>query len=338
MNDSKKYWCFNCNSECQINIIKEDDEEIYQCSKCKNTFIEEISNEDNPKNFHIEQPHSETNTPQNENQNGNQNENNINSINNYNINISDINQINANNNIQNNSNNINEENDQTQYEYGMDNTLLFLPSTVKCIVKNNHRNANNLNTLNTLNNFLNSSSSYEIVTQIVVPSNNSNNSNNIYITNLFNRNRPMLGFLSNHNNDNQFENLLNIIMSFDSIHKGNPPASEKAINNLKKTDINKDNIKDYNEKTCNVCLENYKEGDISIKLDCEHYFHDKCIIQWLKMRNTCPVCRHELESNDPNYEKRKHSHRETLRNFHNNYGNGNNNGNNNNNNGAQATA
>ena len=44
----------------------------------------------------------------------------------------------------------------------------------------------------------------------------------------------MLGFLSNHNNDNQFENFLNIIMSFDSLHKGNPPASKKAINNLKK--------------------------------------------------------------------------------------------------------
>ena len=47
------------------------------------------------------------------------------------------------------------------------------------------------------------------------------------------------------------------------------------------------------------------------------------------MRNTCPVCRHELESNDPNYEKRKHSNREMVRNLHNNSGNNNNNNNNN---------
>ena len=46
------------------------------------------------------------------------------------------------------------------------------------------------------------------------------------------------------------------------------------------------------------------------------------------MRNTCPVCRHELESNDPNYEKRKHSHRERIRNFHNNSGNNDDNNNN----------
>ena len=52
------------------------------------------------------------------------------------------------------------------------------------------------------------------------------------------------------------------------------------------------------------------------------------------MRNTCPVCRLELESNDHNYEKRKHSHRETLRNFHSNYGNNRDN----NNNGSQAAA
>ena len=329
MNNSKKYWCFNCNSECEINIIKEDDDEEYQCSKCKGTFIEEISAEDNPKNFHIEQP--QTNIPQNVNEN--QNQNFINSLNNFNISINDLNDINEDN-IQNNNNDINAENDQTEYEYGMDNTLLFLPSTVKYTTKNNNRN--NQNDLNTLNNFLNSSSSYEIVTQIVVP-NSDNNSSNVFITrNLFSNNRPILGFLSNHNNDNQFENFLNIIMSFDSMHKGNPPASENAINNLKKTEINKDNIKVYNEQTCNVCLENYKEGDISIKLDCGHCFHDKCIIHWLKMRNTCPVCRHELESNDPNYEKRKHSHRETLRNFHNNFGN--NNDNNDNNNGSQATA
>ena len=79
------------------------------------------------------------------------------------------------------------------------------------------------------------------------------------------------------------------------------------------------------DKTCNVCLENFNAGQITMKLDCGHYFHEKCITHWLKMRNTCPVCRHELESNDPNYEKRKHLHRETIRNLHNN-----NSGNNNN--------
>ena len=50
MEKEKKYWCFTCNSECKINIIEQEDDEEYQCSKCKNTFIEEISPEDNPSN------------------------------------------------------------------------------------------------------------------------------------------------------------------------------------------------------------------------------------------------------------------------------------------------
>ena len=305
MNNTKKFWCFTCYSECQINIIKENDDEEYQCIKCKNSFIEEISKEDNPQNFHIEQ--SQQIISQN---------NNI--ITNYTISISNINSNNENQ-TQNNQSNI-----EKPDEYGMNNTLLFLPSTVNYI-----RRDNNINNRNSLFNY----TSGDIVTEIL-----GQNNHNIFISQNFNNNyAPILGFLSNHNNDTQFESLLNIIMSFDSIHKGNPPASERAINNLKKIEINENNINTFNEQVCNVCLDIYKEGQISIKLDCGHCFHEKCIVQWLTMRNTCPVCRHELESNDPNYEKRKHSHRETLRNFHSNYGNNNNGNGNNNDGGAESS-
>lgn len=308
MNNQKKYWCFNCNSECKIKIIKENDDndEEYQCTKCNSTFIEEISNEDNPKDFHIEQTQSNNPT----------NSININNLTNFNLSINNVNSIN----IANAPTNSNNEN--TNDEYGMNDTLLFLPSTVNYKIRGN-------NTIRNTNNIFNSSFNH-IITEIVT----SNNNNNIFISrNLITRNSPILSFLSNHNNDNQFENLLNIIMSFDSIHKGNPPASQRAIDNLKKIEIDENNIKNLNEEICNVCLEEYKIGQISNKLDCGHCFHDKCILQWLKMRNTCPVCRTELESNDPNYEKRKHSHRETLRNFHSNYGN-----NEDNNNGGEASA
>ena len=308
MNNQKKYWCFNCNSECKIKIIKEneDNDEEYQCTKCDSTFIEEISNEDNPKDFHIEQTQSNNST----------NSININNLTNFDLSINNVNSIN----ITNTPTNSNNEN--TNDEYGMNDTLLFLPSTVHYKIRGN-------NTIRNTNNIFNSSFNH-IITEIVT----SNNNNNIFISrNLITRNSPILSFLSNHNNDNQFENLLNIIMSFDSMHKGNPPASQRAIDNLKKIEIDENNIKNLNEELCNVCLEDYKIGQISNKLDCGHYFHDKCILQWLKMRNTCPVCRTELESNDPNYEKRKHSHRETLRNFHSNYGN-----NEDNNNGGEASA
>jgi DNA-directed RNA polymerase subunit RPC12/RpoP len=214
MNNQKKYWCFNCNSECKIKIIKEneDNDEEYQCTKCNSTFIEEISNEDNPKDFHIEQTQSNNPTSSI----------NINNLTNFNLSINNVNSIN----IANAPTNSNNEN--TNDEYGMNDTLLFLPSTVNYKIRGN-------NTIRNTNNIFNSSFNH-IITEIVT----SNNNNNIFISrNLITRNSPILSFLSNHNNDNQFENLLNIIMSFDSIHKGNPPASQRAIDNLKKLHLSK---------------------------------------------------------------------------------------------------
>ena len=315
MNTTKKYWCFTCNSECNINIVNQDGDEEYQCSKCKNTFIEEISSDNNPKDFHIQQP--QQNIPQSINSININNDNNLNGIN---ITIGNINNINFSN--FNNFGVLNDLNPQNQnnndpepdYEKGMDDTFLFLPSTVHCKKKQ----TNNQRMLDDLFN------GGEIITEVVNP----NGQNIIISRNFIGSHSPFNNFLLRHINDNQFENFINIITSFDLQHKGNPPASERAIKNLKKTEINKDNINTFKEQTCNVCLENFTEGQISNQLDCGHNFHEKCIVKWLQMRNTCPVCRHELESNDPNYEKRKHSHRERIRNFHNNSGNNDDNNNN----------
>ena len=319
MNEQKKYWCFTCNSECQINIIELDGEEEYQCTKCKNTFIEEISKDDNPSNFHIQQPTQSTQSPLIP-----QHINNFSNLEGINITITNINPFsnmnlsnfnNFENNVINNQNNENDENQQEpNYEYGMNGTLLFLPSNVH-YKKQQETNRNNL-----MNNFLNGG---EIITEVVNP----NGQNIIISRNIVNSN-GLNNFLLNHINDHQFENFINILTALNLQHKGNPPASERAINNLKKVEINEKNINEFNEQTCNVCLDNFIKGQISIQLDCGHNFHEHCIIHWLKMRNTCPICRHELESNDPNYEKRKHLHRETIRNLHNNSGN-NNSGNNN---------
>ena len=323
MNEPKKYWCFTCNSECKINIVQIDGEEEYQCSNCKNTFIEEISKDDNPSDFHIQQPIQSQNIPQHIN--------NLNNLDGINITITNINSFNNinlsnfnnfNNDGVNNQNNENNDNQQEpNYEYGMNETLLFLPSTI------HYKRRQENNRSNIMNNLL---SGGEIITEVVNP-----NGQNIIISRNVISNNSLNNFLLNHINDHQFENFINIITALDLSHKGNPPASERAINNLKKIEIDENNINQFNEQTCNVCLENFAKGQISRELDCGHYFHEKCIIHWLKMRNTCPVCRHELESNDPNYEKRKHLHRETIRNLHNNSGNNNNENNDNSNNNNQ---
>lgn len=58
--------------------------------------------------------------------------------------------------------------------------------------------------------------------------------------------------------------------------------------------------------SCVVCQERFKVGDVVITLpDCRHTFHENCVMTWLEKHNTCPFCRKELPTDDPEYEQRK---------------------------------
>ena len=59
-------------------------------------------------------------------------------------------------------------------------------------------------------------------------------------------------------------------------------------------------------KKCSICCEKFKLGGDATLLDpCKHFFHDLCILQWLKKKNTCPLCRKELMTVDYDYEASK---------------------------------
>lgn len=48
---------------------------------------------------------------------------------------------------------------------------------------------------------------------------------------------------------------------------------------------------------CCICLENYGAGDticVPITKECNHIFHDDCVIAWLQHNNRCPLCRVDL--------------------------------------------
>ncbi|XP_075236906.1 E3 ubiquitin-protein ligase RNF181 isoform X2 [Lycorma delicatula] len=88
-----------------------------------------------------------------------------------------------------------------------------------------------------------------------------------------------------------------------------PPASKDAVKNLKEVEI-----RDDNGEQCAVCLKNYSAKEIMKIMPCKHNFHSTCILPWLDKTNSCPVCRHELPTNDENYELyRKEKHREKQR-------------------------
>ena len=53
------------------------------------------------------------------------------------------------------------------------------------------------------------------------------------------------------------------------------------------------------ESDCYICLEKCKEGPSSCELPCKHAFDRKCIENWLKENDSCPVCRLKLNQDRP---------------------------------------
>ena len=49
------------------------------------------------------------------------------------------------------------------------------------------------------------------------------------------------------------------------------------------------------EKECAICIEEFKGIDIlKAFYKCDHIFHKKCLLDWLKKHNDCPYCKHDL--------------------------------------------
>ena len=50
---------------------------------------------------------------------------------------------------------------------------------------------------------------------------------------------------------------------------------------------------DNKYKDCIFCLDNYKDGEKIKELNCDgrHIFHEECIINWLKIKDMCPICK-----------------------------------------------
>jgi hypothetical protein len=63
-----------------------------------------------------------------------------------------------------------------------------------------------------------------------------------------------------------------------------------------------------NSGQCPICIAWWEEADAStelLRLPCRHLFHSACISPWLQRTNTCPVCRHEMPSENAAYEQFK---------------------------------
>jgi len=107
---------------------------------------------------------------------------------------------------------------------------------------------------------------------------------------------------------NIFSNLLNTIGNITDIantfvpnnEEDEPqpqPLDKKLIKKLKSKKY-KDIKKQDGDDKCSICFANYSSNDKVIKLPCQHFFHKKCILKWLKKYNDkCPICRQSCDNN-----------------------------------------
>ncbi|KAG7534989.1 Zinc finger RING-type [Arabidopsis thaliana x Arabidopsis arenosa] len=79
---------------------------------------------------------------------------------------------------------------------------------------------------------------------------------------------------------------------------GKPPASKSFIKNLKVSPLTNEDVMENDDDAvcCAVCKEEMNVGKEVAELPCRHKYHSECIVPWLGIRNTCPVCRFELPS------------------------------------------
>lgn len=72
---------------------------------------------------------------------------------------------------------------------------------------------------------------------------------------------------------------------------------EIFLNSLQNKYLQKIKVKDkYIQRS--ICLDYFNLDEYAYILKCNHSFHRDCILQWLNIKKTCPLCRIELELNN----------------------------------------
>ncbi|KDP36906.1 hypothetical protein JCGZ_08197 [Jatropha curcas] len=98
-----------------------------------------------------------------------------------------------------------------------------------------------------------------------------------------------------------YEALLQNLAESDGGRRGAPPAAKSAVSALPSIKI----ASEEDTIVCAICKDMVNVGETETKLPCGHGYHGDCIVPWLGSRNSCPVCRFELPTDDSEYEEER---------------------------------
>ncbi|THU66043.1 hypothetical protein C4D60_Mb05t10050 [Musa balbisiana] len=81
--------------------------------------------------------------------------------------------------------------------------------------------------------------------------------------------------------------LLQHLAENDPNRYGTPPARKEAVDAMP-------TVKVEENTSCPVCLEDMEVGAEAREMPCKHKFHGECILPWLELHSSCPLCRFQL--------------------------------------------
>ncbi|CAK7341359.1 unnamed protein product [Dovyalis caffra] len=89
---------------------------------------------------------------------------------------------------------------------------------------------------------------------------------------------------------------------------GTLPAEKEAVKAMPAVSIKQ-------SLQCSICLEEFEIGSEAKEMPCKHKFHGECIVPWLELHSSCPVCRFLMPSDDSKIEaSRPRSEEERMEN------------------------
>lgn len=102
------------------------------------------------------------------------------------------------------------------------------------------------------------------------------------------------------------DQLIQQLAENDPNRYGAPPASKSAVEAMPTIQISEEHL-GTDAAQCAVCKDEFIVGKSVRQMPCKHMYHEECIMPWLSVHNSCPVCRYEMPTDDQDYDRSRPS-------------------------------